>query len=282
MNRRSFMQMLGLTSALPLVAGFSVKPESSEPSIIELVDSGALGVPKLFPAQRFILKMMYGLELDARERQYLVRLERTGRCTPARQGSQEAVLIVGRRGGMSWLGQTVQLYETLKLLRTQGSEPRGVISVSHDRASAGVHLDVYAACLAESHLQPYLKNRTASYLNFEGEGGGRVRAMFKSAQGKDLRGLRASSVVLDNAAYFQDLPLIHSIVAPCGGRITITTTSDGSKTFRDFYRQAKQRGALTLRIPTQDANPTIPSDFYSRERDHLGLRSFGLEYEARV
>lgn len=282
MNRRGFVKMLGLTPLLSLVGLAPRTAKGSEPSVIELVDSGGLGDIKLFPAQRFALKMMYGLNLDYRERRYLARLKQESRGYCARSNSDETVLLMGRRSGMTWLGQIVQLYETLKLLRSSKPEPESVLSLFTDKENAIYGLNAYTSFLVDSDVGPYTKSNTLSHLNFEGEGGKKVRASFKSTQARGLRGIRASSVVLDNAAFYPDLTTTLGIVQPYRARITLMTTSDGSESFGDFYREAKRRGALVLRIPTWEANPHIPRSFYEEQRDLMGERHFNLEYGAEV
>jgi hypothetical protein len=282
MNRRGFVKMLGLTPLLSWVGLIPKIAKGSEPSILELVDSGSFGDLKLFPAQRFVLKMMYGLDLDSDERRYLARLKKEGRAYVPRSSSKETVLVMGRRSGMTMLGQIVQLHEALKLVQSPGPGQERVLSLFTDKDSAGLGLSTFTSFTFSSALCPYVKDNTQSDANFGGLGGREVKASFKSSSAKGLRGIRASSVVLDNAAYYLDLAETLRIVRPYQGRITIPTSSNGSETFGNFYREAQQRGALVLRIPTWEANPYIPRSFFETEKKQLGTSQFNLEYGAEV
>lgn len=62
MNRRAFLRMMGVTPVLPLVGS---PQQASEPNLIELADTGALGGVKLFPAQQ-LGERRYALEYGAR------------------------------------------------------------------------------------------------------------------------------------------------------------------------------------------------------------------------
>ncbi len=287
MNRRGFVKVLGVIAPLLSFVGLTPRTaKASNPNILELVDAGEFGNLKLFPAQRFILKMLYGLPLDSRERDYLEHLKREGRYSSARSKSQETVLLVGRRSGKTVLGQIVQMYESWKLVFTPGKEvslPAGVLSLFHDKESAGLGFNEYTSFWAQSSLRPYTRNNTLSYVNFESVVGGKVRAGFKSAQARGLRGIRASSVILDEAGFFQNLSEIRGVVGAWPDcRVTYLTISDGSESFQSFYSEARRRGALLLRIPTWDANPQIPRSFYEEQRDQLGDRNFALQYGAEV
>jgi hypothetical protein len=286
-KRRDFLQALGLVAALPLV-GIGVKKASSVPTILDMVDSGALGttVP-LFPVQRFILKTMYGLELDPKERDYLAFLKTEGRYIPAREGSKETMLVMGRRSGMSYLGQVLQVFEMLKLAQTP-QDPKyrfgSVTSITCNKDAARHLLKKYAGLTSRSLLKDRVRTIAHSRVTFEDSEGQRVFARFSSSEARAICGVRSASVIFDNAAYYRDLQEAYYAVSPYQGRITTTTTSNGSEPFQDFYAKAISRGALVMRIPTWEANPLLSRDYdyLVSQRELMGTRDFDLEYGARV
>jgi len=110
-------------------------------NIIEFIEcTNGLGFHKqghsLFPVQKFILKMTYGIPLDDTDRcisisetwegitthsftekEYLSYLYNEGRCSTSYQKyCSELVLVAGRRGGKSLLSQMMISYELYKLL----------------------------------------------------------------------------------------------------------------------------------------------------------------------
>lgn len=286
MNRRDFLRALGIVSALPLV-GPSLRA-SREPTLLDLLDAGQLGAPPLHPVQRFIVKMMYGLELGPREQDYLQLLKDEGRYSPAREGSRETLLIMGRRSGMTHLSQVVQMYELTKLLNDPaGAKPGSVLTVSCDKEMAHGLFDQFTSFVVDSSIRERIRSNTLTSVTFEGLEGAAsllpqvaISARYRSANDKRLRGIWASSVVLDNAAFFEDPQQTFSTVAgPGSARLTTLTSSSGSEAFRTYYAAARKRGALILRVPTWEANPTISHDFFERFKDST---DFSREWGAAV
>lgn len=288
MKRRDFLQALGVVAALPLVGLGLKKASNGAATILDMVDSGALGTTlPLFPVQRFILKTMYGLELDPKEREYLAFLKTEGRYIQAREGSRETMLVMGRRSGMSYLGQVVQVYEMLKLVQAR-QDPKhrfeSVTSVTCNKDSARNLYNDYVGLTANSLIKDRVKSTSLSRVTFEDAEGQRVFARFSSSRAMGIRGVRSASVIFDNAAYHKDLQEAYYAVSPYQGRITTTTTSNGSEPFQKFYAKAVSRGALVMRIPTWEANPLLSRDYdyLVSQRELMGTREFDLEYGARV
>lgn len=274
---------MGLVAALPLIGPSLSLP--SDPNILDMLDAGKLGSPSLFPVQRFILKVMYGLELDRAERGYRKFLKDSGRYVRGREGTQETVLIMGRRTGKTILSQTVQMYELTKLmgLSDDPSRPRTVLSLSNDRDQAGLLFNAFTEFVVRSPLKERITSNTMSCVNFEDDAGKKVQARFKSAAIRGIRGIRPASVILDEAAYYESLEQVYDAIGPYRTRLTTLTTSDGSKRFRKFYNQAEKRGALIMRIPTWEANPFLPRDYgYLKELRGREGAGFDLEFGAEV
>jgi hypothetical protein len=251
--------LMGIAPSAALSLGGTYR----DPNILDFADSGALGLKfKLFPVQRFVLKMVYGLELGSVEQEYLDRLQKEGRYTPAKNGSKESLIVMGRRSGMTVLGATVQLYESLKLL--QDSEgwsshtTRQALTLSPDKEQAGLAFDQYANAMEGFKLRPYLQRNTLTNIDFV-DGERRIRAAFRTSRAIGLRGINASSVVFDNAAFWgeQDFRDCYVAVLPYLSRRTIFTSASDTRWFREFYYSKTRGDALTLRIPSWEANPLM-------------------------
>lgn len=157
---------------------------------------------KLFPAQRFIVKLYYNLELDSKmaedpnrriqvpnmfnteiryefsETEYLKFLYEEGRCNIKEQDHdrRELVLPIGRRGGKTTLSGIFASYEVYRLLNLYNPQayyglPNGnriqIISVATDKDQAGLLFNEVTTHLAKcEYFKPYITNNTLSNVNF--------------------------------------------------------------------------------------------------------------------
>jgi hypothetical protein len=139
---------------------------------------------KLFPAQRFLVKLYYNLELDSKmpedlnqriqvpdmfktkilwefsEIEYLKFLYEEGRCNIGAQDHdrRELVLPIGRRGGKTTLSGIFASYEVYRLLNLYNPQayyglPNGnriqIISVATDKVQAGLLFNQVSTHLAK-------------------------------------------------------------------------------------------------------------------------------------
>jgi hypothetical protein len=157
---------------------------------------------RLFPAQRFIVKLYYNIPLDEHlpedpnlriqipdmfktkllyeftEREYLTYLHNEGRCNIGEQDHDrhELVLAVGRRAGKTTLSGIFASYEVYRLLNLYNPQsyyglPNGnriqIISVATDRDQAGILFNEVTSHLAKcDYFAPYVANNTLSHVNF--------------------------------------------------------------------------------------------------------------------
>lgn len=157
---------------------------------------------KLFPAQRFLVKLYYNLELDTKkpedpnqriqipdmfktkilweftEAEYLHFLYNEGRCNIGVQDHdrRELVLPIGRRGGKTTLSGIFASYEVYRLLNLYNPQayyglPNGnriqIISVATDKEQAGLLFNEVTTHLAKcDYFKPYITNNTLSNVNF--------------------------------------------------------------------------------------------------------------------
>jgi hypothetical protein len=193
-------------SALVRKAGRQVKAAAgSDARIFSILDyiEAPWGLDmKLFPAQRFIVKLYYNLPLDEvlpedpylqiqipdtfgekilytfTEREYLTYLFNEGRCNIGDQDHErrELVLAIGRRAGKTTLSGIFASYEVYRLLNLYNPQsyyglPNGnriqIISVATDKDQAGLLFNEVTTHLAKcDYFSPYIANNTLGWVNF--------------------------------------------------------------------------------------------------------------------
>jgi phage terminase large subunit-like protein len=199
---------------------------------------------KLLPAQRFILKCFYGIELDDKninievpdvlnekvlyrftERKFLDFLYAEGRCnTDTIEGMNfhELVLVLGRRGTKSTLASCISNYELYKLVkRKDPSEFFGfpantvisILNVAPTDDQAGLVFDmIQNQALGCPYLRDRSLHQTMSYFDIQTDADrkmhGKARASLISIAGgcssNSLRGRNAIVVIMDEMAFFID------------------------------------------------------------------------------
>jgi hypothetical protein len=175
-----------------------VKP--FRPKIFNILDyiesSWGLGM-RLYPVQRFLVKLYYFMPLDETEksieikdmlgtkvlyrfteREYLTFLHNEGRCNIGEQDRErrQLVLSIGRRGGKTTLSSIFASYEIYRLLNFGNPQayygfPNGnliqIISVATDKDQAGILFNEVTTHLAKcDYFKPYIANNTQSQIKF--------------------------------------------------------------------------------------------------------------------
>lgn len=157
---------------------------------------------RLFPAQRFLVKLFYFLPLDETlpvdpadriripdmfntrtlyeftEKEYLSYLYNEGRCNIGEQDHdrRELILAIGRRAGKTTLSGIFASYEVYRLLNLYNPQnyyglPNGnriqLISVATDKDQAGLLFNEVTSHLAKcEYFKPFIANNTLSHVNF--------------------------------------------------------------------------------------------------------------------
>jgi len=167
-------------------------------NILEYIEqSWGIGM-KLFPVQRFIVKLYYHLPLDDQdaeaitvtdmfganvlykfsEKDYLRYLYNEGRCNIGEQDHErrELVLALGRRAGKTSLSGIFASYEVYRLLNLHNPQeyyglPNGnriqVTSVATDKDQAGILFNEVTTHLAKcEYFKPFIANNTQSHIQF--------------------------------------------------------------------------------------------------------------------
>lgn len=175
-----------------------VKP--FQPKIFSILDyiesSWGLGM-RLYPVQRFLVKLYYFIPLEEQEktieikdmlgtkvlyhfteREYLTFLYNEGRCNIREQDRErrQLVLSIGRRGGKTTLSSIFASYEIYRLLNLRNPQeyygfPNGnliqIISVATDKDQAGILFNEVTTHLAKcDYFKPHIANNTQSQIKF--------------------------------------------------------------------------------------------------------------------
>ena len=166
-------------------------------NVLEYVEAPWGLAMKLFPAQKFIVKLYYNLPLEDREKtisvtdmfntkvlyhftekEYLKFLFNEGRCNIGEQDRErrELILAIGRRAGKTTLSGVFASYEVYRLLNLQNPQeyyglPNGnriqIISVATDKDQAGLLFNEVTTHLAKcDYFKPFVANNTQSHINF--------------------------------------------------------------------------------------------------------------------
>jgi hypothetical protein len=166
-------------------------------NILEYIESSWGLNMRLYPAQKFIVKLYYNIPLDDKnktieirdmfntttlyhftEKEYLKYLFDEGRCNIKEQDHErrELVLAIGRRAGKTTLSGVFASYEVYRLLNLHNPQsyyglPNGnriqIISVATDKDQAGLLFNEVTTHLAKcDYFKPYIANNTQSLINF--------------------------------------------------------------------------------------------------------------------
>ena len=185
-------------SDIVMQAGRIADNDAPIADIIEFVEAPWGLQMKLFPVQRVILKVHYGLELDdtkkfkisgwrrqefreVTEKEYLEFIHDDGRCNvrEVKPGHErrEMILSIGRRSGKTTISACIAAYETYKLIKK--GDPQGyyglpasnniqIISVATDKDQAGLlYQEVSGHFRNCAFFHPFTANNTMSYARFQ-------------------------------------------------------------------------------------------------------------------
>jgi phage terminase large subunit-like protein len=199
---------------------------------------------KLMPAQRFMLKCFYGMELDDTEKtihvpdilnekvlykftekKFLDFLYAEGRCNTnvvTGKNFHEMVLVLGRRGTKSTMASCISNYELYKLVKRGdpsaffGFNPNTIISILNVAPTddqAGMVFDmIQNMALGCQYLRDRSLHQTMTYFDIQTDADmklhGKPRASLVSVAGgcssASLRGRNAIVVIMDEMAFFID------------------------------------------------------------------------------
>lgn len=195
----------------------------------------------LFPPQKFLLKCVYGMELDDTpdaitvpdlvnsrvlhrfsEKEFLQWLYDEGRCNTnsvAGKSFNEILLVAGRRGSKSVMASCISAYELYKLIKRgdpqkyYGLIPGSEICILNVGPTDEQAAIIYGNIVSYSANCPYMKSRilkhTMGYMRMQsesdramGEKVGNIFCLTGGCSANGLRGHNAIVVIMDEFAFF--------------------------------------------------------------------------------
>ncbi len=166
-------------------------------NIIDYIDQPWGINVQLYPVQRFVLKMYYGIPLDdtpnvieikdplgdktlfrMSEREYLKFLYNEGRCNVKDQSVPKSTLVLacGRRSGKTMVSGVISSFELYKLLSLGNPQeyyglvpgnPIQIISIATDKTQAALlYTEVASHVRNCEFFPPYIANDTQQFMNF--------------------------------------------------------------------------------------------------------------------
>jgi Terminase large subunit, T4likevirus-type, N-terminal len=192
-----------------------------KPNIIEAIKN-----PKLFGSlPRFkkldswsswlvVLKAIFGLPMTADDLAIFIR--HTGRVTPPEAGSKETYLVIGRRGGKSFISTCfIACFLDFKPFITVG-ETLVVMCLARDKEQARIVFRYVKAIL--NHV-PALRNMIADQRADEIELTTGITIMVKASDFGGVRGPTIACVVADEIAFWPSFYRFEHIVAYSSGKV---------------------------------------------------------------
>jgi hypothetical protein len=264
------------------------------PSVVEFVEDRELLGLAISPAQRTLLKSIYGLPLDDEELDLFRAC--TGRATYPAQPFSEVTVIAGARSGKdSRIAAPIVLYEALfggHERRVAKGETGTIVLVAQDAKAVGVAFGYIGAYLLRSPVLSGLLDGAplASSLRLRN---GLVVQCFPCTL-RSMRGYSVPCGVLDELAFFRlegaadsDVEIQASIrrgmiAFPATKLVKISTPYlKGGILHADFKRGFGQDDPdlLVWKASSLLMNPTLRAERLDRER-RLDPTRFAREYEA--
>jgi hypothetical protein len=267
------------------------------PTIIEAMDHEQLWRrwfrdTETWSSWRAFLSTLFGLSLNTTQLE--IYRQCTGRSTPPPQGSNEAWLVVGRRGGKSMILALIAVYLAVFRDWRQYLSPgeRGTIKVlAVDRRQARVIHQYAGALLREVPvLAPLVVRDDAETIELTNG----IVLEIATASFRSIRGFTVVAALLDEIAFWRNeesanpdqeiLDAVRPSMATIPGAMLLAASSPYARrgVLYQAYRQhyAKDDApALVWHAPTRTMNPTVPQQIIDEatERDPA---SAAAEYQA--
>lgn len=255
-------------------------------NILEYTDK-YLKLP-LYPAQRFILKLYYGLPLEdsltvttlyspkeykVTERQYLQLLQSEER-TNAQEGISYIGLLLklGMRSGTTSLASIVQAYELAKLVETPEDRPCSLVSLSSSSNEAECQATSFSDVIKnDTYLMGFLRYTENKNLHFSHRGAPRgedpsINVLF----GKDAHVFRGQycrfQTILDIDKRIDDAVKEARYIQTCYPqgpcKFLISSLFGNSDLFNLWVEESFQSNStnLFINLPTWEVNPKVKED----------------------
>ncbi|TET75226.1 MAG: hypothetical protein E3J56_00895 [Candidatus Aminicenantes bacterium] len=259
-----------------------------KPTIIEAMDSPELFRPlfkdiETWSAWRTVLKALYGLEFEKDEQDLFT--EYTGRKTRPDDGFKEAYMIVGARGGKSYISALLACYTALFgdfSKHLSRGEKAWVFLIATDKDQARIIFDYIHGIL---ELFPEMVERE---LVGQIELKNHINICVKTCDYRSGRGFSTACVILDELAFYRTetsanpaeellISLLPRLL-PNGLLIGISTPYGKFGLLYEIYKQHygdENSDILVWKAPTMVMNPTYKQSLIDRllKRDKVKMRA---------
>jgi len=238
------------------------------------------------------LKAIFGLKLNKKELNKLAKF--TGRKVPLSGRADECWLICGRRSGKSFIVALVAAYLATFINWKQFLKPgeRGmVVIIASDRKQARAIFNYLTAFITGI---PLLNKMVTRKTNEIFELSNQVSIEIQTASFRSVRGYTIVAALLDEVAFWSDetstnpdkeiLTALRPAMATIPGAMLFAASSPYYESgilyeaYNEYYGK-DDKGIIVWKGPTWDMNPTIPEEFFNKEKEKDPI-SFMSEYGA--
>jgi hypothetical protein len=253
--------------------------------------------PATWAAWRAFLAALFGLEMDAGERELFKRC--TGREEPPGAPLCEGWLIVGRRGGKSFILSLIAVFlAAFKDWRPYLSpgERAVVMLVAADKKQARVLLGYIRALIQNVHmLRPLIERETSEAIDLTNG----VSIEVFTCSYRTIRGRTVVAALLDEVSFWRSddsaspdheiLAAIRPAMATVPGAVLLAASSPYARrgvlyqAHRDHF--GKDGPILVWQAPTRTMNPSVPKRIIAEayERDPSSAAAeFGAQFRSDI
>jgi hypothetical protein len=224
-----------------------------------------------------VLKAIFGLKMTTEDLAIFNR--HTGRTSPPKLGSKESFLIVGRRGGKSFISALVGVFIAcfFSFVQYLTTGERGVVLIlAVDKAQAKV---VFNYCKGIIEAIPALRRMVTAWRADEVELSNDITIAVKTSDYRSVRGVTIVCCICDEVAFWDSQGVnpdtaVFSAIRPAMATIPIAKLiciSTGYAQVGVLYEMHKKYhgrdddDVLVWQADTASMNPTISQEFIDKE-----------------
>lgn len=212
------------------------------------------------------LKAIFGLPLDRNSKRRYKKF--TARNDRPKKQFNEAFLIVGRRGGKSFISAVIAVYLAVFKEWNLGSQTGNIICIANDRKQASVVLDYVKRILQ----LPAFSSMVLSEKREEIELSNNMMISVRTCSYRSLRGYSICAVICDELAFWRTefsanpaeeiLTALRPSLGNISGSLLLGISTGYSRSgplwavYRDKFGDQKDKEVLVWKAGTLDMNPT--------------------------